>query len=367
MSQTVSVKNGLSNRVSTGSPIFTTNRHALVTVIVPAYNEETVIEHTLSSLRQQTELLEVIVVDDFSSDNTGEVAKSYKGVAVIRPPSNTGSKAGAQNYALPFINTRYTIALDADTSLAKDAIQKMVEFMESHPEAVATCSFVLPKKINTIWERGRFIEYMYAFTFYKRIQEWYAKPLISSGCFSIYGTDELKAVGGWSTRTMAEDMDLTWTFYEKGKVVRYNHEAFCFPLEPESFTMMSKQLTRWSHGWVQNLRLHWKNIRKIPVLREIVVAQISDALFGGVIYLLTFLTLILFHNLSLLIFLLISETTLVVLPPILKGIKLKMVRKVLSSLPCYYIVRTVNVYYIYRAYISELLLKKTLTKYEKGH
>lgn len=367
MNQKISVKSSFATAVSIGSPIFPINRHALVTVIVPAYNEESVIDHTLSSLRKQTELLEVVVVDDFSSDKTSEVAKSYKGVKVIRPSSNTGSKAGAQNYALPFVNTTYTIALDADTSLTDDAIQKMVEFMESHPETVAACSFVLPKKISTIWERGRFIEYMFAFTFYKRIQEWYARPLISSGCFSIYRTDELKAVGGWSTRTMAEDMDLTWTFYEKGKVVRYNHEAFCFPLEPESFTMMSKQLKRWSHGWVQNLRLHWKNIRKIPVLREIVAAQVSDALFGGVIYLITFLELFLFHNLSLLIFLLISETTLVVLPPIIKGIKLKMVRKVLSSLPCYYILRTVNIYYIYRAYISELLLRKTLNKYEKGH
>ena len=203
--------------------------------------------------------------------------------------------------------------------------------------------------------------------FIREFQEWYGKPVISSGCFSIYKTDELKAVGGWSTRTMAEDMDLTWTFYEKGKVVRFNHEVFCFPIEPDSFTMMSKQLRRWSHGWVQNLRLHGKNIRKIPVLREVVTLQLLDALFGPVTYLVVILAAIWFRSFLLLAFMFIFETALVGLPPILKGIKLKKVRKVLSCLPFFFILRTVNMYYIYAAFISEILLNKTLTKYEKGH
>lgn len=357
-----------SPEISIGHQNLSRSKLALVTAIVPAYNEESVIDQTLRSLIQQPEPIEVIVVDDFSTDNTGNVAKSYDGISVLRPPKNTGSKAGAQNHALPSVDTKYTIAIDADTSLTNSTIQKMVQFMESHPETVASCSFVIPKKVDTIWERGRFIEYMFAFPFYKRIQQWYGKPLISSGCFSIYKTSELKAVGGWSTRTLTEDMDLTWTFYEKGKVVRYNHEAFCFPIEPESFTMMSKQLKRWSHGWVQNLQLHWKNIRKIPVLREEVVAAVADALVGGIVYFgIMPLSIIRFHSFSLFILLISSDILLVALPPILKGIKLKKVRKVLSSLPSFYILRTVNIFFTYSAFISEILLKKSLNKYEKGH
>ena len=62
-----------------------------------------------------------------------------------------------------------------------------------------------------MWERGRYVEYLFAFTFFKRIQNHYGKPMISSGCFSAYRTNALRQVGGWSNRTMAEDMDLTWT------------------------------------------------------------------------------------------------------------------------------------------------------------
>lgn len=72
--------------------------HELLTVIIPAYNEESSISDTVKSLQKQTmPPKRIIVVDDFSTDNTGEIARAL-GVEVIRPPENTGSKAGAQNF-----------------------------------------------------------------------------------------------------------------------------------------------------------------------------------------------------------------------------------------------------------------------------
>jgi poly-beta-1,6-N-acetyl-D-glucosamine synthase len=344
-------------------------RVAPVTVAVPAYNEESVIEQTLTSLARQTMLAEsVIVVDDCSTDNTSRIAKSYKNVTVLRPPNNTGSKAGAQSYALPFINTKYTIAIDADTSLPHDAIEKMYKFMESNEETAAASCYVIPKRVSTIWERGRFVEYMFVFPFTKRIQELYGKPLISSGCFSIYDTRELKAVGGWSARTMAEDMDLTWTLYERGKIVRYNHDALCLPLEPENLNMLSKQLRRWSHGYLQNIRLHWKKMKKIPVLREQVIAGLCDAFLGSIVLIVVLpLNSILFHDPLTILYALLADVSFISIPPIVKGYKMKMVRKVLSSLPFFLLIRLVNMYFFYNAFISEFLLNKSLTRYEKGH
>jgi biofilm PGA synthesis N-glycosyltransferase PgaC len=107
------------------------------------------------------------------------------------------------------------------------------------PKVAAACGFVLPRKVRTIWERGRYIEYLFAFTFYKQVQEYYGRPLIASGCFSMYRTEVLKKEGGWSDRTMAEDMDLTWTLYQKGYAVRFVPEAVCYPLEPHNFHFLS--------------------------------------------------------------------------------------------------------------------------------
>ncbi|MCK5189033.1 MAG: glycosyltransferase family 2 protein, partial [Methylococcales bacterium] len=133
-----------------------------VTVIVPAYNEADCIADTVNSLLAQSLAPEeIIIVDDGSTDNTAEICRSL-GVTVIAPPENTGSKAGAQNYALAQIKTKYTLAIDADTTLKEDALEKLFNAMNS-PEVVAVCGFVIPQHVNTLWERGRYVEYLMAF------------------------------------------------------------------------------------------------------------------------------------------------------------------------------------------------------------
>jgi poly-beta-1,6-N-acetyl-D-glucosamine synthase len=340
-----------------------------VTVIVPAYNEEGTIAQTLESLRNQTIKIEkIIVVDDYSTDKTGEISKEFDEVTVIRPNRNTGSKAGAQTFALPNVTSKYTIAIDADTSLEADAIEQMVKFMELHPGTAAACSFVLPKKAKTVWERGRFLEYMFIFSFTKKIQEWYGKPLISSGCFSIYNTEELKKIGGWNNRTLAEDVDLTWSLYENDKVVRFNEDVYCFPIEPENFNMMSKQLKRWSHGYLQNVRLHWKKISKVPVIREQIFISMFDSLFGTVgLFVILPLFAILLHNPLIIAYAFLADAIFMSTPALVKSIKLKNTKLVLSSLPSYFALRTINTIFFMSAFMKEFVLNKTFHKYEKGH
>ncbi len=261
------------------------NKPAPVTIIVPAFNEAGCIAETLHSLTgQSVPPAEIIVVDDCSNDGTGGIAERF-GVTVLRPPSNTGSKAGAQTFALDYVKTEFVAAVDADTSLASDALERLLPAL-ADPSVAAACGTVLPRVTNTIWERGRYVEYLFAFTFYKRVQEGYGAPLISSGCFSLYRTSILKSVGGWSTRTLAEDMDLTWTLYQRGNAVRFVPEAVCYPMEPHNYAFLRKQLRRWSHGFVQNVRLHWRGLLRFPFLRSAVAVACWDALIASVVYLL---------------------------------------------------------------------------------
>ena len=207
---------------------------------------------TIRSLQEQTlPPYDIIVVDDCSTDETAAVAEAA-GAWVVRPPKNKGSKAGAQTFALPLVATEFVMALDADTTLAPDAIERMSQAFDD-PEVAAASGSVIPRHIRSVWERGRYVEYMFAFSFYKRIQDLYGKPLISSGCFSLYRTDKLREVGGWSNRTLAEDMDLTWTLYQGGSKVRFMPDAVCYPIEPHNLDLMRKQLRRWSHGFIQNV------------------------------------------------------------------------------------------------------------------
>jgi cellulose synthase/poly-beta-1,6-N-acetylglucosamine synthase-like glycosyltransferase len=337
-----------------------------VTVIVPAYNEANHISETIKSLHVQTvSAEEIIVVDDCSTDGTGDIAASL-GASVVRPPSNTGSKAGAQTYALWFVSTEFTVAVDADTTLAEDAIERIMDGMRDGPDVVAACGVVLPRRVQTVWERGRYIEYLLAFNFYKPIQDYYKKPLISSGCFSIYRTDALQEVGGWQTRTMAEDMDLTWTFYQRGWDVRFVSEAVCYPLEPEDFGLMRKQLRRWSHGFVQNIMLHWKGILRVAYLRSLVAIGLADAAIASIAFL--FLIPILSVVLSPFYLLGYAIDAPVILIPVLAGASARGESvKALVSYPAFFLLRVLNGMFVVRAVWMELIARSPLKIYEKGH
>jgi biofilm PGA synthesis N-glycosyltransferase PgaC len=337
-----------------------------LTVIVPAYNEAATVGETIRSLREQTlRPAAIFVVDDCSTDGTGGIARAL-GVTVLRPPRNTGSKAGAQNVALQRVATRFVMAVDADTTLAPDAIAKLSQAFAA-PEVVAACGFVVPRRVRTLWERGRYIEYMFAFTFYKQVQDYWGKPLISSGCFSMYRLDALRAAGGWPERTMAEDMDLTWSFYLQGHAVRFVPEAVCLPYEPHSFRFMRKQLHRWSHGFVQNVRLHWRGLLALPYLRSAVAVALWDAGLASVGYLIALPLLALLLHMPWLLLGYVIDAPAILVPVLVGAAPRREVRRALASFPAFFVLRTVNAVFFLEALWSEWVVGRRLSVYEKGH
>ncbi len=182
----------------------------------------------------------------------------------------------------------------------------------------------------------------------------------------MYRTDVLKGVGGWSTRTLAEDMDLTWTFYEMGHRVRFIPEAMSYPIEPHDYGFMSKQLKRWSHGYVQNIQQHWRGILHVPYLRMAVAVQLWDATIASTIYLFLLpLAAAIFSPWLLLGYVIDVPAVLV---PVLAGAAPRgETWKALTSVPAFFVLRTVNAIFFVKAVWAEVVLKKTFRTYEKGH
>lgn len=340
-------------------------RAAGMTVLIPAFNEAAGIADTLRSLQIQTlPVDEIIVIDDCSTDATAEIARTA-GATVMRPEKNTGSKAGAQSFALPYVRTPFTMALDADTVLAPDAVEKIVAAF-TEPDVAAACGFVVPRHVKTVWERGRYIEYVFAFSFFKTIQEYYERPLISSGCFSAYRTDRLREAGGWSGRTMAEDMDLTWSLYEAGYAVRFVPGAVCYPIEPHDFRFLGAQLRRWSHGFIQNVRLHWRGILDQPFLRSTVAVATWDASVASLAYVIVLpLVAIFVHPAFLLGY--VIDLPAVIVPVLWQAWRRRELRRALASFPCFLVLRFVNALFMLRALWHEIVLGRSLAVYEKGH
>jgi biofilm PGA synthesis N-glycosyltransferase PgaC len=336
-----------------------------LTVIVPAYNEADYIGDTISSIQNQTiKPKEIYVVDDFSSDGTGDVARTY-GVKVIRPTANTGSKAGAQNYALQFVNTRLVMVTDADTTLAPDTIRQLVPAFRD-PGVAAACGFVIPKRVKTVWERGRYIEYLFSFSFYKQIQDFYGNPLISSGCLSMYRTPYVREAGGWSTRTMAEDMDLTWSLYTLGYKARFMPAAVCYPVEPDTIKLMHRQLKRWSAAYLQNVRIHGRSISKYPFLFTAMAVSLTDAMLSALIYLIALPLLIIFVSPWFALGY-ILDAPVILAPTLVIASRRREIRQAILSFPALFLLRIVNGFIFLKAVLLEVVLQRHLVTYEKGH
>jgi poly-beta-1,6-N-acetyl-D-glucosamine synthase len=337
-----------------------------ITILIPAYNESASVGDTIRSLQAQSvPAAEIIVIDDCSTDGTGDVARAA-GATVVRPESNTGSKAGAQSYALPFVRTELVMAIDADTTLAPDAIELLLPSFDD-PVVAAACGFVLPRYVRSIWERGRYIEYLFAFTFYKQVQDYYGSPMISSGCFSMYRTGLLRGIGGWSGRTLAEDMDLTWQLHQGGHGVRFVPEAVSYPIEPHDFGFLRKQLRRWSHGFVQNLSLHWRGLLGVPYLRSAVAVATWDALIASFVFLflLPFLAIVLREPLFLIGYLI--DVPAILVPVLVGAVPRKELGLALASIPAFLVLRTVNGFFFLNAAWTEWVRGRRLNVYEKGH
>jgi biofilm PGA synthesis N-glycosyltransferase PgaC len=336
-----------------------------VTALIPAYNEAATITDTIRSLWAQTiPLVEIIVVDDCSTDGTGEIARAA-GATVVRTPRNGGSKATAQNAGLPHVRTAYTLSIDADTILAPDAVEKILVPM-ADPQVAAACGYVVPRYVRTIWERGRYIEYLFAFAFYKSTQEFYGQPFIASGCFALYRSRVLFEMNGWPTRTVAEDMDLTWAIYDRGERVRFVPDAISFPIEPRSLTFLRRQLRRWNHGFVQNVIVHRDTIMRQPFLRSAVAVALWDAAIASLAFLLLLPAMAITISPWWLLGYLIDLPPILV-PVLMSAAARREVGLALRSIPGFLVMRWVNAISILRALFSELVVRRRLDVFEKGH
>ncbi|MBO8196320.1 glycosyltransferase family 2 protein [Streptomyces oryzae] len=345
-----------------------------VTVIVPAHNEEAGLPATLESvLAQTTPPEQVIVVDDASTDRTGDVARSY-GVEVLRPAANLGSKAKAQNHALPHCRGDLVLAVDADTVLAPDYIERILPAFDDPSVAVAAGN-VQTRFARTVWERGRSVEYLHGFHWHRPIQERAGSPMVCSGCCSVFRRRELTAAGGFPERTIVEDMDYTWSQQISGRRARYVSAAVAWAADPESLLYLRKQVWRWMAGFCQNLRVHaGELVWRKPILAVWVLLALVEILLAPLWWCTPVILTVGFHKP-------VAETLawwvgtelLCTLPPLVyaarkRGLRL---RKVLGDLPCVYPTKAVNLWYAWKAVVVELVLvplrlSRGLTVYEKG-
>jgi peptidoglycan-N-acetylglucosamine deacetylase len=229
-----------------------------VSVLIAAWNEETVIARTVESiLANGYEALEVVVVDDGSKDGTLRVLRerfgNHPSVSILTQP-NSG-KSAALNHAIANSKHDILVAVDADTLFRPGTIEKLVRhFKDPNTGAVSGNARVGNK--NKWITRFQSIEYTYGFNLDRRALDYLNAITVVPGAVGAWRKLLIEAAGGFGHDTLAEDADLTLAIRRMGRCIRYEEEAIAYTEAPEDARSLAKQRFRWSFG---TLQAAWKH------------------------------------------------------------------------------------------------------------
>jgi peptidoglycan-N-acetylglucosamine deacetylase len=229
-----------------------------VTVLVPAYNEESVIADTISSaLASNYSNLEILVVNDGSTDRTAEIVQQKFGddphVRLLLQ-SNHG-KPSALNHGLAEAAGEIVVSIDADTVVDPDAIRRLVRHF-ANPNVGAVAGNVKVMNRNRWLTRWQALEYITSQNLEKRAFDLLNCIPVVPGAVGAWRTELLRSSGGFSGDTVAEDTDLTLTIRRNGWKILYDEDAIGRTEVPETIEALIRQRFRWTFGTLQAV---WKH------------------------------------------------------------------------------------------------------------
>jgi biofilm PGA synthesis N-glycosyltransferase PgaC len=246
-----------------------------VSILIAAYNEEENLPETFRGLRglDYPGQVEIIVVDDGSTDGTVEVLKSQNIPRLVVIEAEHGGKAHALNLGLEHVTSDIMITIDADTFMHPQSVRRIVARMLQDPEGTAAVagSVLVKNSRASLMSRLQEWDYFVAISSVKRQQALYQGALVAQGAFSAFDTAAVREQQGWPS-VIGEDIVLTWALLKSGYRIGYESTAVGFTLTPSDIKGFLHQRKRWARGMIEGLKRHGNMIWKRPRLSAFFVA-----------------------------------------------------------------------------------------------
>jgi biofilm PGA synthesis N-glycosyltransferase PgaC len=239
-----------------GKQPFDPNYRPLVSILVPAYNEEDVISRTLDSLvNVKYEPKETIVIDDGSTDKTSVIASWFKqfGVKVVRKPN--GGKASALNYGMVFARGEIIVTVDADSMITRSGIDEIVKAMSKKGIAAVSGNIKVLNKNNHL-TRAQELEYIVGINMLRRALDLFGAVMVVPGAFGAFKRYAIENTGYYDKDTVTEDFDLTIKVLKAYGAVGASSTANAFTEVPSNWHSLYRQRMRWSSGTLQTAIKH---------------------------------------------------------------------------------------------------------------
>lgn len=227
-----------------------------ITIMIPAHNEEVVIQSTLEYLLTKLHYhnYEILVMDDGSTDRTPEILhqmqKSFPQLRVIRIEENQG-KAHAFNIGIFFAKGEYILSNDADTIPEPDALIKYMQYFTS-PNGVNYAAITANMDVynrSTLWGKSQTVEFSSIVGIIKRSQTAVNNTMYAySGANTMYRRNFLINVDGFRQDRATEDISIAWDHTFMNVVPKFAPDIVFHMNVPESFHDLYRQRTRWAQG-----------------------------------------------------------------------------------------------------------------------
>jgi poly-beta-1,6-N-acetyl-D-glucosamine synthase len=277
----------------------------LVSVIIPAWNEEVGIVRTVQSvLDNGYQNLEIIVVDDGSSDKTAArvraVIRKHSGLVKLLRQVNSG-KASALNAGISAARGSLLLTLDADSFLESGSIRRLVEAMADKRFGVAIGEVVVGNISSWV---GLAQHYEYSMGFHvKRAQHIFNSAYIFPGALTMFRRTVLRKLGVFTSYSSTEDLDISIRIKLAGYKIVYVDSALCVTEGATTLRGLLNQRIRWRHGYLECLRNQKEFLYSTKKGRYLTFVDLPLQLLGV-------LEIALFpYILALLIYLLVSMTS----------------------------------------------------------
>ena len=234
-----------------------------VAIIVPCWNEQNTIQGTVESLLAldyPADMLQIVLVDDGSTDNTPAVMDSYaqySQITVIH--KENGGKHTAMNLGIEKASDAvYVGCLDADSYVAPDALREIIAYFDDPKVAAVTAAMSVwdPK---TLLERMQNADYIHGITLrhvISSINGLYVTP----GPFSFYRRDIILAVGGFKEGHKTEDLEMALRLQNEGYILENAPRARVYTKTPKTVRSLVKQRTRWTTGFLRNVFYDYRHM-----------------------------------------------------------------------------------------------------------
>jgi cellulose synthase/poly-beta-1,6-N-acetylglucosamine synthase-like glycosyltransferase len=241
-----------------------------LSIVIPCFNEEKTIAKNIEAFlaSDYKSLKKLIIVDDCSTDNSYNIikqyAKKYPKVIALKTPKNTGNAAGAKNFGAKYVKTELIGFSDADSIPNKDAISKMVGFLNDEKTGGVTSRVFVntPKNFLT---RIQSIEFkIIAFT--RKLLGFLDAIYVTTGPLSIYRKKAFDQVNGFDDKNMTEDIELTWHLVSKKWKVQMSIPAIVKSYVPTTVKTWFRQRIRWNVGGMQTVAKYRKKILEVGML-----------------------------------------------------------------------------------------------------